>query len=193
MRIKFEKLHCYSPNGGCLHFNWAGLQYPYRSTGQTVKRWHVLRFLRTKEGKHLKERGWKLYFINGSWTLVRKVTRKSPNTLLLGRQRYSYEVTPHVDSDTVAGRQRYFYESTPPKDVDPEIRDYQFKAWARTPKKLIPLFGPSYEIKNWSIRAQLLYFLNHEKELARADKKGIILYPKVSERGGFSSKLPAGG
>ncbi len=151
MEIQGQQLFHYASGDGALHFTWAGMEYPYPATGRTVKRWHVLRFLRSKDGQRLAKDGWKPYFINGFWVLVRTVVRKNKNTLAIGERRFTYKA---------------------PKRK--EVRDYHFKVWAKSDKELRPVYGPKYEVKNLSIRAVLLYFLNHEKQLAHADEKGVI-------------------
>ena len=90
MELFGQLLHCYAPGCGSLHFNWNGKEYPYPSTGRKVKRWHVLRFLRTKEGKRLVSKGWRLYNLNTQWQLVRKVVCKNKNTLCMDGVCYTY-------------------------------------------------------------------------------------------------------
>ena len=162
LEIKGQILHCYASGDGALHFTWSGMEHPYPATGRPVKRWHVLRYLRSKEGRRLAGQGWKPYFINGFWQLVRTVVRKNKNTLCVGgevRECYTYTVSPPS-----------------PSRRNGEIWSCDFKVWAKSYKELRPIYGPKFEVKNLSIRAVLLYFLNHEKELARADEKGVVAY-----------------
>jgi len=155
MLLDGQELTCYGSGDGALHFNWSGLEHPYPSTGRQVKRWHVLRFLRTNEGKRLTNEGWKLYRINTFWQLVRTVVRKDKNTLCMGGHTYAYTV-----------------RRKSPRERN-QIWDCDFRVYTDPGKALRFAYGDKMEVKNWSTRATLLFFLNHEEELGRADDKGI--------------------
>jgi hypothetical protein len=161
MELAGEVLHVYASGDGALHFCWSGKEYPYPATGRRVKRWHVLRFLRTKEGQRLSKKGYKPYFINGFWNLVFRVVRKNENTLCVDRKRYIYAVA---------------HKSPREKG---QVWDCDLTVWTRPNNKLLrTIYGDKVEVKNWSTRAVILFFLNHEAELKRANKNGVINYPR---------------
>ena len=151
MELDEQVLNCYASGDGALHFTWMMPQYPHSSSCRKVKRWHILRFFRTKEGKRLANQGWKLYNINTFWQLVKKVDRKNKNTLCMDGECYTYKIDP-----------------LSPRDKG-HVWDCDFTVYGKNKYR-------KFEVKNWSIRACLLFFLNHEKELRRADEKGVVNY-----------------
>ena len=154
MEIKGQILICYAPGDGSLDFTWTGKEYPHIATGRKVLRWHVNRFLKTKEGKRLIAKGYKLYNINTHWTLVCTVVRKNKNTLLMSGDLYTYKV-----------------ESLSPREANRGMPDCDLTVYYRYLS-----INRKFEVKNWSTRAVIRYFLNYEEELKRADKNGVVHY-----------------
>ena len=157
MEMAGQVLHVYASGDGALHFNWADPKGV--STSRRVKRWHCLRFLRTKEGKRLMDKGYKLFNINTQWQLVSTVVRKNKNTLCVDGETYTYTHTP------LSPRNGH------------EVWDCDFTVYAKYPAYARRISGDKYEVKNWSIRAVIRFFLNHESELKRADSEGVVHYP----------------
>lgn len=149
VEIKGQELQCYAPGNGSLHFVWTTMEHPYTATGRQVKRWHVLRYLQLKDGRRLVQQGWKLYNIHGQWQLVKTVKRRNKNTLQIDENCFTYEVKP-----------------LSPREGK-EVWDCDLTVWAKTdPNSLArKAYGPKYEIKNMSIRAEIRYFLTHEEKL----------------------------
>ena len=167
MEMAGQVLHVYASGDGALHFNWAHSDSGI-SSGRPVKRWHCLRFLRTKEGKRLTDNGFKLYHINGFWTLVTVCVRKGPNTLLMdGEQGVGGEGVYTYTINRFLGLPR---KGTNVLDCDLTVY-FRYAPWADPQVQ-----GKQYEVKNISIRAGIRYFLSHEEELNRADEKGIVCY-----------------
>lgn len=148
MEMQGQLLNCYAPGDGSLDFTWMSKEYPNTATGREVLQWHVNRFLKTKEGKRLTSKGYKPYNINGQWTLVCTVVRKNKNTLLMDGELYTYKME----------YQGLYCDLT---------------IYSKYPKSVEKLYAgklSKFEVNNWSIRSTIHYFLNHEKELRRADK-----------------------
>ena len=164
MEMAGQVLHVYASGDGALHFNWS---FPDgMSSGRSVNRWHCLRFLRTKEGKRLTNNGFKLYHINGFWTLVDALVRRNTNTLCM-------KVYPDYKGEC------FTYTIVPKhKRTGKDVWDCDLTVWSKYPAKYKR--PGRYEVKNWSIRAAIRYFLSHEEELKRAeaDEKGVVHYPK---------------
>lgn len=164
MEMAGQILHVYASGDGALHFNWA---YPDgMSSGRKVLRWHCLRFLRTKEGKRLTAKGFKLFNINTQWQLVTVCVRKNKNTLCMDGECYTYAIVPMSPRIRQCSGNGH------------EVWDCDLKVWAKWPDYVnhTKFATKRMEVKNLSIRAGIRYFLSHEEELNRADDKGIVHY-----------------
>jgi hypothetical protein len=134
-----QKLFCYFSGDGCFSLIWREMTKQENSTNRTVTEKDAIRYLHQKANKHLVNRNWLPAFINGRWVLARHVKRIGPNRLRINGHSYDYKL--------------------------------------KRPSKLGKVFGPDLtvtfkmgrnceiEMKNMSIRAEIIYFLDHEEEL----------------------------
>lgn len=98
--------------------------------------------------------------IDGLWQLVCVLTRVGPSKLRLPRDGNKIIVYQHDKTDIWYVR-------------DGEIRDYAIKMQVEIQNEAFDLYGTGHdtqvmEVKNVSIRSQVLYFLNHERQIAEA-------------------------
>lgn len=85
------KLIEYGSGDGALHFTWCTrMKGDWIASGQNVTKGDVGRFLRTKEGRRLRNKGFRRYYINGLWVLARFVERVGENALQMGDDVFEY-------------------------------------------------------------------------------------------------------
>lgn len=149
LEIQGQELQCYAPGNGSLHFVWTTMEHPYTATGRQIKRWHVLRYLKLKDGQRLVKQGWKLYNIHGQWQLVKTVKRRNKNTLQIDGDCFTYEVNP-----------------LSPREGK-EVWACDLAVWAKSSPTLRKIYGSKYQVKNLSILAVIRYFLTHEEVLKK--------------------------
>lgn len=159
------RFQCYASGSGALSFVWLEKQNVGGRThrtkleqeiasGRAVTEADVMEFFRSPEGRHLQERGFLPMQIDGLWQLVCVLTRVGPNKLRLPRD----------------GNKIISYEL---EKADGEIRDYAVKMNVEIQDEAFDLYNTGHdtqimEVKNVSIRSQVVYFLNHERQIAEA-------------------------
>lgn len=139
MKEGHEYLSAYSPNGGFIAFVWSdanGIATSRQVTLRDVKKFMTRK---TLAGNYI-SRGYKIVKISNHPypVLFAPVERIGDNMLKSGGNTYTYEVA---------------------KLCDGEVRDFNLTLTVNHGD------GESYEVKHISTRAQIVAFLNHEKEL----------------------------
>jgi hypothetical protein len=137
------QLIVYAPGDGALAFTWVNKKNNQADGYLIVTRQDVDKYLASPNGKnHSNE--YHVVIINSELRICKTVTRTNTNTLVIDKLAYTYQLAPEgkaqLDENTgkLSGHYVTFYF-----DHD----------------------GVSYEVKNWSTRATLMFFLNHEKTL----------------------------
>lgn len=133
-------IHSYASGDGALHFSdiEGG-----KCTGAKITLFDAQCYLQGEQS-HERLLGWRAILLNGLPVLVAPVNRLTHNKLELDGHSYYYQID----------ESRRF--------PDGQITDYAVSF-------LFPVPDVGFhELQNWSIRAQLIHFLNHEKELAAA-------------------------
>lgn len=133
-------IHVYSGGSGCLHFVRQDAEGKARGS---VSHSNARRWLQTREGQRLTGEGWELTTdIVTSWgnpCLMKQVERTGPDTLRVDGHIYTYSLD-HANISPSG-----------------EIHDPAMSVTFIDPT------GEKREMRNWSIRMVLRYFLNYER------------------------------
>lgn len=143
--VKNEVLNCYASGDGALHFCWllGGVATGRHTTMQDVKR-----FLRSKNGKWWREKGYKAVLINTLPCIVAPVRRTGANEVSLYDRTYKYQST-----ETEKGEHRAHSTKVT------TIMDRYDDGTTVIPERTV-------EVKHISTIMAIVHFLNHEQEIA---------------------------
>lgn len=103
----------------------------------------------SEDAKHLRQDGWRIAVINGQTVCVAPVKRLDANTIQVKDEIYHLELDPS-----------YVYANGEVGDQGMHLTFDLIDEETNKP------FG-NFELKNWSTRSSIRYFLTHEKELAK--------------------------
>lgn len=136
-----QTIWCYSSGDGSLSLSWnERINGEMVSAGRKVTRADAVRYLNSKDGEHLKAKGWIPFWYNKHWHLVKPVKRVGPNKLRIDTDTYSYTWDKAKCDDCVC------FNST-----------FTFKTRIKGNK------WDTFELKNQSTLMVLRFFLNHEQ------------------------------
>lgn len=91
-------LFCYASGDGALHFCWNTYDYErggFVANGSTVTVADAKAYLKLKEAKHLRDRGWRVITLHGQVVLVADVKRTGDDTLTYDGTEYRYTYGEH--------------------------------------------------------------------------------------------------
>lgn len=142
--FEVEKLHCYASGDGALHFCW---QRDGKATGRKVTTADAKAYLKSKEARSLHDEGWRVVTIDGAHpVLVAPVKRVGDNQLESKGVVFTYT----IDETNV-----FWYR-------DRELVDNALRITFDHPD-----LG-TRDVINYSTRARIRHFLNHEQDLKGA-------------------------
>lgn len=157
-RAPRQRLHCYAPGDGSLHFCWI---LDGKASGRRTTMADVRRFMKTKEGQRLERNGWRPMKLNSSPVLVAYVER--------------------VDQHGFTGTVRTYAPCS--GDEEPQLHTYTYhilpsdQSWLE--RKMLNIGSilvttlhknETVEVKNWSTKAKIAHFLNYEREITAWDE-----------------------
>ncbi len=149
------KLVCYCSGQGPLQFVWC--DHEGKASGETVEVQHVVDYLNSLEGAHLKSEGFQMHKLNGRMCVARPVRRLNENTLLMGGVEYQYTFN------------QYRNPEWPIRTCDIDV------TYALDPEMAEIMNQPRQETKNGNTLLALSSFLAHEKNW----ESSIIPMPEV--------------
>lgn len=144
--VRDYDLHCYAPGDGALAFSWVNRTNGQADSYLIVTREDVDAYLAGWKGKGYADKNYKVATINGELRLHQPVTRIDAGTLELDGHRYQYALSD--EGKRVLAEDHRVIDGYLTLTFDDE--------------------GTPRELKNWSIRATLRFFLTHEAKLEAA-------------------------